>query len=283
MKKKLVIAISSVLAALIIPGLNMKLKTVRYEVDSEKIDSEFKIAFISDLHSCRYGRDQLSLINAVKAEAPDIVLFGGDIFDVDLPYENAEKVLKAIASEFKCYFVTGNHEYWFEPEDYNRILDTIKEAGITRLSNNCEQIKVNGTTLNLCGLDDCECGRMTPYDPQSSGEDYYKQIKLCRQKADEEHYTILLAHRPEYFIFYVDAGYDLVLTGHAHGGQIRIPGLMNGLYAPDQGFFPKMAGGKFRDKNTVMIVGRGLARESTLIPRFYNRPELVIVTAKPTA
>ncbi len=92
-----------------------------------------------------------------------------------------------------------------------------------------------------------------------------------------DYYTVLLSHRPEFFELYTEYNFDLVLSGHAHGGQWRIPYILNGLYAPNQGVFPKYAGGEYTENNTTMIVSRGLARESTLLPRFYNRPELVII------
>ena len=98
-----------------------------------------------------------------------------------------------------------------------------------------------------------------------------------RKASENGNYTILLSHRPEFFELYAAQGFDLALCGHAHGGQFRIPGILNGLYAPNQGFFPKYAGGEYHKKRTVMIVSRGLARESTRVPRFYNRPELVII------
>ena len=100
-------------------------------------------------------------------------------------------------------------------------------------------------------------------------------------RAEPGLYTILLAHRPEELELYASLGFDLVLTGHAHGGQWRIPGVLNGLYAPDQGLFPRYAGGRYELDGTVMIVSRGLARESTRVPRFYNRPELVMIELKP--
>ncbi len=88
---------------------------------------------------------------------------------------------------------------------------------------------------------------------------------------------MLLVHRPENYADYRKYAFDLVLCGHAHGGQWRIPGILNGLYAPSQGLFPKYAGGYYNEESVPMIVSRGLARESTIVPRFYNPPELVIV------
>ncbi|MBR4319366.1 MAG: metallophosphoesterase, partial [Oscillospiraceae bacterium] len=104
-----------------------------------------------------------------------------------------------------------------------------------------------------------------------------QQLKLLNETAQNGNYTILLSHRPELFPLYENCQFDLVLSGHAHGGQWRIPYLLNGLYAPNQGLFPEYAGGKYQSGQVTMLVSRGLARESTKLPRFYNRPELVVI------
>ena len=104
---------------------------------------------------------------------------------------------------------------------------------------------------------------------------------LAQANADFSGFSLLLAHRPARIQQYLSGGYDLVLCGHAHGGQWRIPGILNGLLAPDEGFFPKYAGGTYRFDETTMIVSRGLARESTRVPRLYNPPELVLVELQP--
>lgn len=107
------------------------------------------------------------------------------------------------------------------------------------------------------------------------------QVSDAYEKADKLFFTLLLAHRPEYIDHYLDYNFDLILSGHAHGGQWRLPGIINGLYAPNQGLFPKYAGGQYNINGTVFIVSRGLSRESTRIPRIFNRPELVIIDIVP--
>ena len=105
-----------------------------------------------------------------------------------------------------------------------------------------------------------------------------QQLDALKAQAQEANFTILLTHRPELFERYVARGFDLVLCGHAHGGQWRIPGVLNGLLAPNQGLFPPYAGGRYERGNTTMIVSRGLAKETTFVPRILNPPELVVVT-----
>ena len=167
-------------------------------------------------------------------------------------------------------------------------MSILEKYGVTILSGACESIEVNGATVNLCGVDDPD-SYMVRFDRESNPQDYenakngkintfHQQLDAVRLQAPKEHFTVLLSHRPELFENYVSRGFDLVLCGHAHGGQWRIPGVLNGLYAPNQGLFPPYAGGKYEKANSTMIVSRGLARETTFVPRIFNPPELVVIT-----
>ena len=139
----------------------------------------------------------------------------------------------------------------------------LDKYGVCRLENESKKISINGQTVNIIGVDDPESGMF--------------ELSSARN-ADKEYYSILLSHRPEYLGDYSLTGVDLVLCGHAHGGQWRVPGIFeNGIIAPNQGLFPKYTSGAFTKRNTTMIVSRGLAKESTIVPRFYNRPEIVII------
>ena len=119
-------------------------------------------------------------------------------------------------------------------------------------------------------------------DPKCGGSMWSDQLSAAAKAADPDCFAVLLSHRPERVEDYLAYDFDLVLSGHAHGGQWRLPGLVNGLLAPDQGFFPAYAGGLYRlDENTDLVVSRGLARESTRVPRIFNPPELVIIDVMP--
>ncbi len=265
------IIVISVLLILILPGLNNKLKTVNYSIESDKIDSPVRIALITDLHSCRYGDNESELISALDAEHPDIVMLGGDIFDDQLSNDNTEEFLRGISGRYPIYYVTGNHEFWGGVDRYSDEMDIIDELDITRLQGQIDTIDINGNTITVAGVDD--------YDSHLVDSDLIleRQFLDCYLSLDADSYNIILSHRPEYFDTYEAQAYDLALCGHAHGGQWRIPGILNGLYAPNQGLFPKYAGGLYSEDTTTMIVSRGLARESTMIPRLYNPPELVII------
>lgn len=156
------------------------------------------------------------------------------------------------------------------------MLDILRKYNVTILDGKSETVEVNNQKISISGIDDPDANFYT-----GKGEGFYAQLDELNQTKDNSLYTILLAHRPSYVNKYLDYNFDLVLSGHAHGGQWRIPFLLNGVFAPDEGFFPKYAGGQYDFPNGKMIVSRGLARESTRVPRIFNRPELVIVNLEP--
>lgn len=269
MKKKKAF-ITMLVILLLLLAVDMRLKTVIYKVKTEKLNEPVKLVLITDLHSCWYGKEQRTLIQAVEKQNPDIVLLGGDIFDDNGSYDNAETAIKHLSEEYPCYYVTGNHEYW--SKDIDNILSIVKSYDIPVLEGECNQIEINGQLINICGVDDPDVIVYT-----RNAKMMTDQLKAVWEAVDPNYYTILLSHRPEYIETYKEYDFDLVLSGHAHGGQWRIPGILNGLYAPDQGLFPKYAGGRYDYEDKTMIVSRGLARESTLAPRIFNRPELVVI------
>ena len=253
-------------------GIDPRLKTVHYEIENPKSEIPLRVAFISDLHSCLYGgEDQSELIEAVRAQNPDMILFGGDIFDSRrMPDSGAITLLKALGSEFSCYYVSGNHEVRHKKLDYYK--EIVDSCGIKVLDGYNTKIAISAVsgTPDIYGFDD-----VTAYD------DLPEQLAHIEETTGNYHFSesfnVLLIHRPEHFEHYAELGFDLVLCGHAHGGQWRIPGVLNGLYSPGEGFFPKYAGGLYEKDGTTMIVSRGLAKELTPLPRIFNRPELVII------
>lgn len=244
----------------------------RYEIDAEEISAPIEIVLVTDLHSCRYGENQSELIRAVDALSPDIILLGGDIFDDKLPDTNAELFLSAVSKSYPCYYVTGNHEHWSTPVAFAAKMSILQKHDIRIISGECVTLSVNGEFCNLCGVDDPDA-----HSSDIRSEAFSEQLSRARTASENGLFTLLLSHRPEHLNAYAELGFDLVLCGHAHGGQWRIPWLLNGLFAPDQGLFPQYAGGRYVQDDTTMIVSRGLARESTRIPRIFNRPELLLI------
>lgn len=267
-KKRLICA--GVLAAAVVglaAGLDSRLTVPHYRIESEKLSGSVRVALITDLHCCDYGPAQRDLLDAVAAEAPDLVLLGGDIVDDDpsLPVENAYTVVRALAEQYPTYYVTGNHEFWSGRVE--KIRENMADCGAVVLAGNWEDVALNGQKLRICGVD----------DPAVGAAAWTEQLAEVGAAADGSRFTILVTHRPERVEEYIRYGFDLTVAGHAHGGQWRVPGLINGLLAPNQGLFPKYAGGRYDLGKQVMVVSRGLARESTRIPRLFNRPELVVL------
>ena len=241
--------------------------TERFDLIKEGDTNPVRCVLITDLHSCYYGKNQKNLIKKIDKENPDIIFLGGDIFDDKLDDDNAVALLEDLSKKYKCFYVSGNHEYWSERCD--EMKDKVRSLGITVLEGDCETITVNGKTIDVCGVD----------DPTRLYERQFKeQLDNAYAKTSDDHYKILLTHRPERTDLYVKYDYDLTLSGHAHAGQIRIPFINIGLYAPNQGLFSKYISGIYTLENgSRLIVSRGLARESTPAPRFFNHPEIVVI------
>lgn len=245
---------------------DMRLKLVRYSIKTYKVKDKIRLALVTDLHSCRYGDAQGRLISAIKAESPDAVVMSGDIFDDELTDVEAWHFVNKAVDIAPCYYVTGNHE--LRRSDAEELFEQIEAKGVTVLHGNNSELSVGASKIRICGAEDPEVIGVAAMEQQVES--------ACDSGALEE-FSVLLAHRPDLIEMYSRHNVDLALCGHAHGGQWRIPGILNGTFAPNQGIFPKLAGGFYEYENSEMIVSRGLARESTMIPRIFNRPELVIV------
>lgn len=268
-KRKIIILIVLIVIIVAAFAFDSRLKIQNYDIESDDITENICIALITDLHSCKYGKDEIKLIEAIDAQKPDVVLLGGDICDDVIPHDNTEALLKGITDKYPCYYVTGNHEYW--SNDTDTILKLFESYNVTILDGNYVTTEIKRQKINICGISD-------PYVSNNDADIVVtEQLEMIKNAGENGNYTILLTHRPEYIDLYSKYDFDLVLAGHAHGGQFRIPFILNGLYAPNQGLFPEYAGGEYLKNNTKMIVSRGLARESTRIPRIFNRPELVII------
>ncbi len=254
----------------IICGLQYNLKIRYYTIDSELISENVRILIVSDLHSCKYGKNQEKLINAIDEINPDIIALTGDIVDDELPEEPAYELLSFVAENYDCYYISGNHEAWSGKED--EIKDVIRGLGITVLEGETVFTTIGNQTISLSGVDD-------KYNLTS--ETVSRQYENAVSELKDDVFSILLSHRSNDTANFIKYDFDLVLAGHMHGGQWRIPGLVNGIYTPNEGLFPDHCGGYYNLSNgSVLIVSRGLAKETTLIPRLYNPPELVVVDLK---
>ncbi|HHY43702.1 MAG TPA: metallophosphoesterase [Coprothermobacter sp.] len=245
----------------------------RYTLNSKKLTNPVRLLVLTDLHSTMYGKNQSILLAKIRELKPDLVLLVGDIVDDKRPMEGALQLLQALGSEYPCFYVTGNHEFW-SGKAYE-IKDSIRSFGITVLEGNCKTVEVQGQRIQICGVDDPDGFEEESFFRTEISPGWDQELEKCEAQLDAGAYSILLSHRPERVQYYAQIGFDLVVAGHAHGGQIRIPGLLNGLYAPNQGLFPKYGGGSYDLGGSTMIVSRGLSK--SILPRVFNPPEIVVV------
>ena len=277
-KKRVLFVVAFVLVVLIVWTLwgNTALEVNEYEVVSDRIPQGFegfRIAQVSDLHNAEFGEGNEKLIQLLSQTDPDIIVLTGDLIDsrhtdIEIALDFARLAIKLAP----VYYVSGNHEA--RVHEYEDLKIGLAEAGVVILENQKVQITREGGSITLVGIGD-----------PSFQEDYLfgdsesvARQAIEHQQNESDGYTILLSHRPELFDLYVDTGMDLVFSGHAHGGQFRLP-FVGGLVAPNQGFFPKYDAGLFSEGSTNMIVSRGVG--NSIIPiRFNNRPEIVLVTLR---
>ena len=271
LKKPLAGALAASFSLLLIgAALQETLKIVRYRILTDKIRTPARFIVIADLHSSRYGVCQMSLVAAVKKQKPDAVFFVGDMIDERVPPDEACRLFEELGSSFPCYYVSGNHE--FRTGSMDAIKRKLRSCGVAVLEG--DTLPLSGGEIYLSGIDD------PAGFPKADRFGWRRQIERCRREAKPGAFRILLSHRPERVSAYAKSGADLVVCGHAHGGQVRVPFLLNGLYAPGQGLFPKYAGGLYRlTEKTSMVVSRGLCRNR--IPRVFNPPELVVIDLAP--
>lgn len=275
-KKKNIIllaVVAAILAGLIIwiAWGNTALELNTYTVSSAKLPEAFdgyRIVHVSDLHNAEIGKENSRLLEMLQEANPDIIAITGDLVDsrnTDLAI--ALHFIREAVKIAPVYYVTGNHESRIST--YRELKQEMEAAGVTILEDCTAEITLSNSTISLIGI----------HDP-SFQTDYLfgdaKSVvasKLVNLSSDK--FTILLSHRPELFDTYVEYDMDVVLSGHAHGGQFRLP-LIGGLVAPNQGLFPKYDSGLYREENTQMLVSRGIG--NSLFPfRIGNRPEVILI------
>ena len=231
----------------------------RYTVVSDKLTHSFRIAHLSDLHGKRFGKKNRRLVRAVARAKPDIIVFTGDIIHLyRKPGEEvAIELVEQLTKIAPLYYVSGNHEMRYK--NYREFSKKLANAGAVILEN--QYVMVHDVALVGLG-----CAQL-------------RNNTVFTVTPEFDTYKILLAHEPQYLRRYSRAGYDLVLSGHAHGGQWRIPFIDQGIYAPGQGLFPELTSGEHTIGSTHMIISRGLGNSEFPL-RINNRPELVVIDLK---
>lgn len=254
------LSICAVLIILLSVAFYDGLVTRHYTLVSPFTENEHTYVVITDLHSTYYGKNQEKLVKKINDAAPEAIFLIGDISEDRRPFDGTAALLSQITKQYPCYYVTGNHERWVNYTD--NIKRHFEEHGVTVLDGDVVDL---GDGIRLHGID----------DPLFFDSDIEFSSALDDLSPSDNTFDILLSHRPEYAKMYTALGFDLTLCGHAHGGQVRIPLILNGLYAPHQGFFPEFAGGEYEIDSRHVIVSRGLMIDD--LPRIFNPPELLVI------
>ncbi len=252
-----------------------------YTVRSDKINRQYTIVMLSDLHNKTYGRENEKLVRAIEDCHPDCIMTAGDMYTSvkGSRFDNALALLSALSKRFPVYIANGNHEHKTaeHPDYFDHMYETYTEKlrgmGLEPLINT--HVILPEVNIDVCGL--------------QIGREYFKHFKKKEMpgdymdklagKANARRFQILLAHNPLYFKEYAVWGADLVLSGHMHGGIIRLP-FLGGVVSPAVTPFPKYDGGRFAEGKSTMILGRGLGTHSLPV-RMWNPGELVVVTLLP--
>ena len=255
---------------------NTALEVNEFEIVSDRIPQGFdgfRIAQVSDLHNARFGEDNAKLIELLSQTEPDFIVLTGDLIDSrDTDVEIALDFARQAVEIAPVYYVSGNHES--RVTAYMDLKMGLGNAGVIVLENQKVEITRGQEHITLMGIDDPSFRE----DYLFGDAEFVARHAIENLQNESDGYTILLSHRPELFDLYVETEMNLVFSGHAHGGQFRLP-FVGGLVAPNQGFFPKYDAGQFTEENTTMIVSRGVG--NSIIPiRFNNRPEIVLVTLR---
>ena len=252
-------------------AFDLRLIVRRYQVAAPGLCRPVRIVLLTDLHSTSHGDKQARLLRKIEACEPDFVLIAGDMVDKKRPTQETEYLYQGLGA-YPSYYTIGNHER--SRADLEAVKAKAIECGVTVLTNETVTVDSEAGPLFISGIDD-------PSHTKQYAPDFdHKKVaaELSEAAAERSGYQILISHRPELIGRYT--GFDLVVSGHTHGGLLRIPGLLNGLVSPGQGFFPKQAGGVYQHGDTTLVISRGLSRH-WLRPRVFTRPEVVVIELTP--
>ena len=273
-KKRLLAAAALLLAAFFFAWQNNCIVVTEFTYASDKLPKAFDgfvLVQVSDLHNKTFGVEQRALLEKIESVSPDLIVVTGDLIDRRrFDMEPAMELIDGALKLAPVLYVSGNHEAW--SGHYGELCAALESAGVTVLDDETFTLTRGGASIAVSGARDPDFLTSS----YAQGTDTTDISRFLETRKSETGFQILLSHRPELFELYVASNMDMVFSGHAHGGQVRIP-FAGALYAPDQGFFPKYADGRYENGQTTMFVSRGLG--NSLFPlRVFNRPELIAVT-----
>lgn len=255
-------------------------KVSNVEIKSPKLPEVFdgyKIVQLSDLHSKSFGNNNEMLIDMIDKESPNIIVMTGDMVTAnEKDFTVFYSLVKELTKKYRVYYVYGNHEGELSLKLKSEITAFLKENGVIVLDNDYISIEKNDEKINLYGL--CYTQKYYSYKGGKKHIVTENYIKNKLGTIDKNKYNILLTHNPLFFDAYSGYGFDLTLSGHVHGGLIRLP-FIGGILSPERKFFPQYSAGVYEKGNSKLVVSRGLSR-GTKGFRFFNRPDVVSITLK---
>ena len=254
-----------------------------YEITTDKVEGDYKFVLLSDLHGYVFGKDNAKLVGAIDSINPDAILVGGDMFTAHkkngkIPYEIGFDLIANLAGKYQIYYGNGNHERKIKTftEEYGNLYDRyrnrLSKLGVVFLENN--SVEIEGKNIRISGLDlNLEYFRKIIKKKMEPGT--IDRLLGSLKGSDKKIFQVLIAHNPQYFKEYVNWGADLSVSGHVHGGIIRLP-ILGGVISPSIALFPKYDGGKFEEGDKTMILSRGLGTH-TIHVRFLNPGEVCVI------
>lgn len=283
MKKKMMIIMFLIVFVLMLIELYVDANCIQissFKASSSKIPSSFdgyKILQLSDLHSKEFGKNNAKLLKKIDQISPDVILITGDMVTAnETDFSVFFNLIDSIADKCDIYYVTGNHEQAMSGDKKNQIFEYLAKKNVKFLDNESVELTKDGDTLNLYGL----CYDSLYYT-EKKGKIYTEEMmEEALGKSSEEKFNILITHNPSKFEVYEAWGADLVLSGHVHGGMVRVP-FVGAIFSPDEGLMPKYSAGEYQINNSKLVVSRGLGRGSRGF-RLFNRPNLVEITLEST-
>ncbi len=280
LKKKIFLTVKVVLliAAVYIAGeiiiSKYGLTVTPYEVESDKIQQSFRFVQLTDLHNMSFGKDNSRLIKKIEEQDPDFICMTGDMLNRDeQSVDVVTDLITRLSEKYPVFFSLGNHETAYEENFDTELKETLEEAGAVVLNNEYKEIDINGESIYIGGISGYGL-----IEPVGDGSEY----EFMKQFESLEGFKLLLCHIPAGMLLWRGLeiwNMDLCLSGHEHGGQVRIPGI-GGLYSQDEGFFPEYVDGQFENSGHTLILSRGLGSGGKPFPRFHNIPEIVTVDVK---
>lgn len=258
------------------------IETTEYDIEFDvlpKAFDGFRIVQISDVHNALFNSENFDLTEAVEDAEPDIIVLTGDMVNYGTTrFERVFNLIEKLAEEYETYYIFGNHEQNIRVANMLKIIDKMESLGVKMLFNETVEIERENEKILLHGLCQYKKSYRDPYyRTESKYEFSLSDMEEMLGKSSNELVDVVLAHNPIYFDIYAEWGADLIFSGHIHGGHWRIPIIDKGIVSPNEELFPEYDGGEYIKEKAHMIVSRGLNNGTKLIPRLFNRPELVVV------